>query len=153
MERLDMVRLIRQTMADMQDQVERSGLHFRVRMEKGELHFLGDSKKMYRVYQNLIENVLKYSMAGSRVYVEVKKKGDQIQTSVKNTSAREMDFTPEEIMERFTRGDKSRSTEGNGLGLAIARSFTEACGGSFQVTLDGDLFKAETVFRMEEGVG
>lgn len=149
MERLDMVRLIRQTMADMQDQVERSGLHFRVRMEKGELHFLGDSKKMYRVYQNLIENALKYSMAGSRVYVEVKKKGDRIQTSVKNTSAREMDFTPEEITERFTRGDKSRSTEGNGLGLAIARSFTEACGGSFQVTLDGDLFKAETVFRME----
>lgn len=146
MERLDMVRLIRQTMADMQDRINASGLHFRVRTEEEELLFLGDSRKMYRVYQNLIENALKYSMAGSRVYVEVKKKGGRIRTSVKNTSACEMDFTAEEIMERFTRGDKSRSTEGNGLGLAIASSFTQACGGSFQVKLDGDLFKAETCF-------
>lgn len=146
MERLDMVRLIRQTLADMQDRIQDSGLHFRVKIEDKELFFLGDSKKMYRVYQNLIENVLKYSMPASRVYVEVKSQGEEIWTSIKNTSDREMAFSAEEIMERFTRGDKSRSTEGNGLGLAIAQSFTQACGGRFQVTLDGDLFKAETVF-------
>lgn len=150
MERLDMVRLIRQTAADMQDRMERSGLHYRMKIEERELPFLGDSKKMYRVYQNLIENTLKYSMAGSRVYVEVSEEDGWIRTSIKNTSDTEMDFSAEEIMERFTRGDRSRSTEGNGLGLAIARSFTEACKGSFQVTLDGDLFKVETMFRMED---
>ncbi len=149
-ERLDMVRLIRQTMADMQDRIKSSGLHYRVKAEDRELPFLGDSKKMYRVYQNLIENTLKYSMAGSRVYVEIREQEGKILTSIKNTSACEMDFNAEEIIERFTRGDKSRSTEGNGLGLAIARSFTLACSGSFSVTLDGDLFKVETVFLKED---
>ena len=150
MERLDMARLIRQTMADMQDRIDASGLHYRIKIEDRELPFLGDSKKMYRVYQNLFENTLKYSMPGSRVYVEVSQSGGEIRTSIKNTSDCEMDFSAEEIMERFTRGDKSRSTEGNGLGLAIARSFTEACGGSFKLTLDGDLFRVDTVFAVME---
>lgn len=82
------------------------------------------------------------------MYVEVSSQDGKILTSIKNISGCEMDFSAEEIMERFTRGDKSRSTEGNGLGLAIARSFTEACGGSFQVTLDGDLFRVDTEFAM-----
>lgn len=149
MEQLDMGRLLRQTAADMQDRMEESGLHFRMRIENRELPFLGDSKKMYRVYQNLIENTLKYSMAGSRVYVEVSEQDGKIRTSIKNISGCEMDFGAEEIMERFVRGDRNRSTEGNGLGLAIARSFTEACGGNFQVTLDGDLFRVDTVFSRE----
>ena len=147
MERLDMVRLLRQTIADMQDKIEASGLSFRVKTEAEELYFMGDGKKLYRVYQNLLENALKYSMEKSRVYVEIKEREGRILTSVKNTSACEMDFTAEEIMERFTRGDKSRSTEGNGLGIAIAKSFTEACGGSFELILDGDLFKVETDFE------
>lgn len=146
MECLDMTRLIRQTMADMQDRIDASGLVFRVKTEDRELPFMGDGKKLYRVYQNLIENALKYSMAGSRVYIEVKEEKGRVITSIKNTSACEMDFCEEEIMERFTRGDKSRSTEGNGLGIAIAKSFTEGCGGSFRLTLDGDLFKVETSF-------
>lgn len=146
MERLDMSRLIRQTMADMQDRIDASGLMFRVKIEDEELPFMGDGKKLYRVYQNLIENTLKYSMAGSRVYISAQEKEGRIITSIKNTSACEMDFCEEEILERFTRGDKSRSTEGNGLGLAIAKSFTEGCRGSFELTLDGDLFKVETSF-------
>lgn len=145
---LDMTRLIRQSIADMQDRIDASGLIFRIRMDNRELPFMGDGKKLCRVYQNLIENTLKYSMAGSRVYIEVHEADGKIITSVKNTSGYEMDFCAEEIMERFTRGDKSRSTEGNGLGLAIARSFTEACKGSFRVTLDGDLFKVETEFSL-----
>ncbi len=149
MERLDMARLIRQTLADMQDRMDASGLAFRIKMEDREIPFTGDGKKLYRVYQNLIENTLKYSMRGSRVYIVVKEKHGKVITSIRNTSAQEMDFEAEEIMERFTRGDKSRTTEGNGLGLAIAKSFTEACGGSLQVTLDGDLFKVETVFKMD----
>lgn len=150
LERLDMARLLRQTIADMQDRIDRSGLTFRIRIEEKELPFLGDSKKMYRVYQNLIENTLKYSMDKSRVYIEVREQGGEILTSIKNTSGCEMEFSAEEIMERFTRGDKSRSTEGNGLGLAIARSFTEVCGGKLQVTLDGDLFRVDTAFPKAE---
>lgn len=149
MEQLDMGRLIRQTVADMQDRIEESGLHYRMKIENRKLAFLGDSKKMYRVYQNLIENTLKYSMEGSRVYVEVSECDGKIRTSIKNTSGCEMNFSAEEIVERFARGDRNRSTEGNGLGLAIARSFTEACGGTFQVTLDGDLFRVDTVFQKE----
>lgn len=149
-ERLDMVRLLRQTIADMHDKIEASGLFLRVKIEAEELYFMGDGKKLYRVYQNILENALKYSMEKSRVYVEVRACEGRILTSVKNTSACEMDFTAEEIMERFTRGDKSRSTEGNGLGIAIAKSFTEACGGRFDVTLDGDLFKVETDFPKDE---
>lgn len=150
MERLDMVRLLRQTIADMHDKIEASGLFLRVKIEAEELYFMGDGKKLYRVYQNILENALKYSMEKSRVYVEVRECEGRILTLVKNTSACEMDFTAEEIMERFTRGDKSRSTEGNGLGIAIAKSFTEACGGRFEVTLDGDLFKVETDFPKDE---
>ena len=82
--------------------------------------------------------------------MEVSELDKKIRTTIKNTSDCEMDFSAEEIMERFMRGDKSRSTEGNGLGLSIARSFTEACGGSFQVTLDGDLFRVDTVFPMAD---
>lgn len=146
MEQLDMTRLIRQTLADMQDRTDASGLIFRVKIDDRELPFMGDGKKLSRVYQNLIENTLKYSMAGSRVYITVREKEGKIITAIRNTSDCEMDFDAEEIISRFTRGDKSRSTEGNGLGLAIAKSFTEACRGSFRVTLDGDLFKVETEF-------
>ena len=149
MERLDMARLVRQTLADMQDRMDASGLNFRMKIEDREFPFTGDGKKLYRVYQNLIENTLKYSLKGSRVYITVQEKQGKVITSIRNTSSQEMDFEAEEIVERFTRGDKSRSTEGNGLGLAIAKSFTEACNGSLQVTLDGDLFKVETVFEME----
>ena len=149
MERLDMARLLRQTAADMQERMDASGLIFRMKLGEEELPFMGDGKKLYRVYQNLLENTLKYSMAGSRVYIEAKEKEGKILTSIKNTSDCEMEFDADEVVERFTRGDKSRSTEGNGLGLAIAKSFTIACGGEFKVTIDGDLFKVETVFVKE----
>lgn len=148
MERLDMVRLLRQTAADMQERMDASGLIFRMKLGKEELPFMGDGKKLYRVYQNLLENTLKYSMAGSRVYIEAGEKDGKVLASIKNTSDCEMEFDADEVVERFTRGDKSRSTEGNGLGLAIAQSFTVACGGEFKVTVDGDLFKVETAFRL-----
>ena len=101
---------------------------------------------MYRVIQNLIDNALKYSMNGTRIYLKLCAENGKVCINIKNTAAYEMTFTPEEITERFTRGDKSRTTEGSGLGLSIAKSFTEACGGSFSVSTDGDVFAANIEF-------
>ena len=100
-----------------------------------------DSQKTYRVFENLINNILKYSMPNSRVYIDVTKTGEHVQITMKNVSATELNFDPEEITERFVRGDLSRNTEGSGLGLAIAKSFVELQNGSFTIDIDGDLFK------------
>ena len=98
-----------------------------------------DGQRMYRVFQNLIGNAIKYSLEGSRVYVTLKEEGALAVASVKNTSSaelnREVDF-----LERFTRGDSSRTDGGSGLGLSIAKSFTEACGGTFELEMIADLF-------------
>lgn len=102
---------------------------------------MGDNGKMYRVVQNLLGNALKYSLSGTRIYLEAEKEEEKIKMCLKNISSYEMDFSPEEITERFVRGDKSRSTEGHGLGLAIASSFVKNMGGNLKVEIDGDMFK------------
>ena len=91
--------------------------------------------RLYRVFQNLIDNALKYSMDGTRIFVEILREEDDVSVCVKNTASYEMEFTEEEILERFARGDKSRTTEGNGLGLSIAKSFAEVSGGTFRVKI------------------
>ena len=100
-----------------------------------------DPQRTYRIIDNLLQNILKYSMPHSRVYIDLKADEEDVTVSFKNMSAEEMNFSPEEITERFVRGDLSRNTEGSGLGLAIAQSFTELQGGRFKVEIDGDLFK------------
>lgn len=140
-ETLDMKKLLEQIMADMGDAITQSDLIFRKVFSEEPLLFSGDNSKMYRVVQNLLENALKYSMSGTRIYVEARKVQEKVQLIIKNISAYEMDFTPEEVMERFNRGDKSRSTEGHGLGLAIASSFAQNMGGKMSIDIDGDLFK------------
>lgn len=141
-EQLDAVILVQQVLGDMADKIGQSGRDVRTVIEAQSAPVMGDGKKLYRVLQNLIDNALKYSMNGTRIYVTLETDGISAHISCKNISAEEMSFTPEEIMERFTRGDRSRTTEGNGLGLSIAKSFTEACGGSFDVVIDGDMFTA-----------
>ena len=119
---MDMKRLIEQTLADMDDAIAQSSLSFRTALGEEPLPFLGDNGKMYRVIQNLVENILKYSLGGTRVYIDAGKKNGEIFVTMKNISAYEMNFAPEEMMERFVRGDASRTSDGHGLGLAIARS-------------------------------
>ena len=102
----------------------------------------GDKNRIRQVFINVIDNALKYSMEGTRVYLTLKREMGRCEIVVKNIASYEMTFSPDEITERFTRGDESRSTEGNGLGLSIAKSFTEACGGEFKVEIDGDVFIA-----------
>ena len=96
---------------------------------------------MQRVFDNLMNNVCKYSQPGTRVYLTLEKQGSDAVFTFRNTSREALNVTPEELMERFVRGDSSRSTEGSGLGLSIARSFTELQNGTMELDIDGDLFK------------
>lgn len=147
LEELDMAKLLEQTLADMDDAIQENGMEIRRNEVSESLHFIGDGKKLYRVFQNLIGNALKYSLKGTRIYIETSKAQDKIKVEIKNTSSYEMNFTPEEVLERFTRGDESRNTEGHGLGLAIAESFTRNMGGDFNVKVDGDQFKVAVEFK------
>lgn len=139
---LDLCVLARQVIGDSHDSIENSGRDLRINIEPSAAPIIGDGAKLYRVIQNLLENALKYSMPGTRIYFDLKEDGEEFELTIKNVSEVEMDFTAEEILERFSRGDKSRTDGGSGLGLSIAKSFTEACGGSFEVVVDGDVFKA-----------
>ena len=145
MERLDAALLIEQSLAEHESEIKASSLNFIVNTEK-ELFFMADGKKMSRAIGNLIENVLKYSLSGTRVFISAKGQNERVVMEFKNIAAYLMDFDPEEIVGRFVRGDDSRSTEGSGLGLAIAKSYVEACRGRFDLMVDGDLFKVSISF-------
>lgn len=110
--------------------------------ESGEpANILADSRRMWRVVENLLNNICKYALEGTRVYFDVKTENGRVCASVKNISKQQMNISPEELTERFIRGDLARSTEGSGLGLSIAQSLTRVQGGEFKIHLDGDLFK------------
>ena len=145
-ERLDAATLVRQALAEQEKAIQTSGLALKVTLPEKELPIRADGRKMSRVLENLIGNCVKYSLHGTRVFISLAERDGQAVLEVKNTANYEMDFAPDEITERFVRGDAARSTEGSGLGLAIAKSYTEACGGAFEVTVDGDLFKVRIVF-------
>lgn len=146
LEELDLKKLLEQTLADMEEVIQKSEREIRKNDPEGTFKMIGDGKKLYRIFQNLLENALKYSLSGTRIYVEMGKEGGRIYVTIKNTSSYEMDFTPDQILERFARADESRNTEGHGLGLAIAESFTKNMGGEFQIGIDGDLFKVTVLF-------
>ncbi len=147
-EQIDAVILTGQVIGDLADKIENSGKEIRTDIKMESAPIMAEGKKLYRVFQNLIDNALKYSMNGTRIYVILRKDWNKCVIMVKNIASYEMNFTPDEITERFTRGDESRSTEGNGLGLSIAKSFTEACGGTFRIIIDGDVFTAEMSFPL-----
>lgn len=147
MEKLDAVILLNQALADAQDKIEKSGRQMKINTEAKSAIITADGNKLYRVFQNLIDNALNYSMDGTRIFIDLKEEKNYIRLEIKNTASYEMNFTPDEITERFTRGDKSRTDGGNGLGLSIAKTFTEACGGVFRIELDGDVFKAVLLFQ------
>lgn len=149
-ETLDMRKLVEQILGDLDDSIQKSGQTVRSDFDESPLLFIGDNEKMYRVVQNLLENALKYSLENTRIYVTVKKEGNQICLTIKNIASYEMNFAADEITERFVRGDKARTTEGHGLGLAIASSFTQNMGGILLVEVDGDLFKVTVEFPMAE---
>ncbi len=148
MEKLDFGKLLRQTLADMDEEIRNSSVSFRTEIPETPVMILADGQRMYRVFQNLFQNALKYSLEGSRVYVALQADGKMAVASVKNTSHMELD-EDKNFTERFYRGDKSRSDGGSGLGLSIAQSFTEACGGQFELEFNADLFIVKVSFRTE----
>ncbi len=147
MEELDFGKLLCQTLADMEEQIEESAVSFRTELPKVPVRIRADGQRMYRVFQNLFQNAIQYSLAGSRVYVTLWTDGVMAAASVKNTSSMELD-KEKDFAERFTRGDGSRTDGGSGLGLSIAQSFTEACGGEFSWKTDADLFVVKVSFKI-----
>ncbi len=157
-ESMEMNRLIEQVLADMAEQVTQSRRELVVTLAQEPTAFTADSIHMYRIVQNLIENALKYSQESTRIFLKSsavnwqsqpgsQENGQKVRFEITNTSNYPMDFTKEQILERFARGDESRTTEGNGLGLAIVNTYTAALGGSFDITIDCDQFKAAVEFQ------
>lgn len=140
----DITELIQQAVAEYEEKLEKANLEAIITSPENEtLYALADGNLMWRVLSNLLSNACKYSQTGTRVYLSVKGSGDTILITVKNVSRDQLNIDPDELMERFVRGDSSRSTEGSGLGLNIARSLVELQKGKFSLSIDGDLFKAQ----------
>ncbi|MDE7195348.1 MAG: HAMP domain-containing histidine kinase, partial [Oscillospiraceae bacterium] len=152
-EQLDLNKLSYQTLAEMEDKISRSGFIVKANICDPPVTVVSDGKRIYRIIQNLMDNALKYSLSGTRIYYSLEKtdggeEPPRAVITIKNIASYEMNFTTEEILERFTRGDKSRTTEGSGLGLSIAQGFALACGGDFKIEIDGDMFKAMISFPL-----
>ena len=147
---LDVGRLLRQTFVEMEETVQRSQLQWRIDIPEAPMLIHADGQRLYRVFQNLIRNCAQYALEGSRVYVTLSAQAGLAQVTVRNVSRTEITMNGEDLTARFVRGDQNRTTEGSGLGLSIAKSFTEACGGHFFVRTDGDLFIVTVQFSLVE---
>ena len=146
LEKLDVSLLINQSLGEHDNEIKKSELPFCVNAPK-ELYISADGRKMSRVISNLISNILKYTMKNTRVFISAYEENGEVVMEFKNIASYPMEFNVDEIVGRFVRGDESRTQEGNGLGLAIAKSYTEICNGKFDVIIDGDMFKTIIRFR------
>lgn len=146
---VDVVNLLKQVSVEHTDKFAQMELDVRWNVPDEKVILQLDNQKTYRIFENLFVNIQKYAMPCSRVYIDVQKADGCAEIVIRNMSAAELNVRPEELTERFVRGDASRNTEGSGLGLAIAKSFTEAQGGTFSVGVDGDLFKVTIRWKME----
>lgn len=146
---LDFAKLLRQTLADLDEDIQASGLALRAALPDGPVWIMADGDRLYRVFQNLIGNALKYALDGSRIYLSLSVEGDRAAAVLQNTSRDELPYGVD-FTERFVRGDQSRTDGGSGLGLSIARTFTEACGGSFSIRTQADLFTASVTFPLTQ---
>ena len=152
-ERINLVELVNQTMGEFSEKFELKRLTPVMNTEHGSMYIEADSRRIWRVMENLFNNIYKYALEGTRVYVDMKEHTDDegcpyVEFSVKNISAQPLNIDAAELTERFIRGDVARSTEGSGLGLSIAKNLTEAQKGTFEIRLDGDLFKVILEFPL-----
>ncbi|MDE7340867.1 MAG: HAMP domain-containing histidine kinase [Lachnospiraceae bacterium] len=151
---VDICHLMRQVYLEYEDKMEEAGLQVRFSVPEEKIILQLDSQKTYRIFENLYVNIIKYALHDTRVFVTAEKYGGndgaapQIRIEMKNISEQEILGDPQELSERFVRGDASRNSEGSGLGLAIARSLTELQGGKFRIEADGDLFKVILIFAL-----
>lgn len=145
---LNVVALIQQALAETEDLLKQKNLTVILDAPENGIVQALDGDKTYRIFENLFTNIAKYALPGTRVYVSATAQPDYTEITFKNISEAQMNFTPEEIVERFVRGDKSRHESGSGIGLAIVKSFTEVQNGTFSIEIDGDLFKAVVRFKV-----
>ena len=148
---LDFADLVRQVLGELDERVRGSGLDFRLNLPE-HAAIRADGKLLWRVLENLLSNVFKYSLPASRVYMEIAAEGDWRRLDIKNISEHPLNIEPSELTERFKRGDGARSGDGSGLGLSIAQSFVQVQGGRFALTIDGDLFKASVYMPKQDGL-
>lgn len=149
MERINLVELVHQTEGEFAEKFEARGLQIMSNLPKESVVILADGRRIWRVLENIYNNVAKYAMERTRVYVDMQADGTEVLFSIKNISENPLNIQADELTERFIRGDVSRSTEGSGLGLSIAKNLTMMMGGTFQIYLDGDLFKVMLGFAQE----
>ncbi|HHU17371.1 MAG TPA: HAMP domain-containing histidine kinase [Clostridiales bacterium] len=155
-EKVEMLSLINQGLGEMNNQIEASRLNFIINAQKTQYYVKADGQLLWRVLENLLGNVLKYALEGSRVYIDIKEqnarqgKTPNVILEIKNISKSELNIDADELMERFKRGDESRTTEGSGLGLAIAKDLVRLQNGWFEIKIDGDLFKASIMLEAYE---
>ncbi len=145
---LNVVALIQQAQAETEDLLKQKNLTVILDAPENGIVQALDGDKTYRIFENLFTNIAKYTLPGTRVYVSATAQPEYTEIVFKNISEAQMNFTPEEIVERFVRGDKSRHESGSGIGLAIVKSFTEVQNGTFSIEIDGDLFKAVVRFKV-----
>ncbi|BCN31705.1 sensor histidine kinase [Anaeromicropila herbilytica] len=150
LERLNIVELIRQSVGEFEDRFKERNLDMVIQISEEPIYILADGRSTFRIIENIFSNVNKYALNGTRVYIDVIKNEGKVNVSVKNISANQLNIDSNELMERFVRGDISRNTEGSGLGLSISKSLAALQNATFDIILDGDLFKAVVVFTTIE---
>lgn len=148
---IELKQLIQQAIVEHQEAFDQEQLDLRLTMPEDDLFVYVDGQKCWRMLDNLLLNVSKYSQPGTRVYLTVTAHNEQVDIVIKNISRYELSENPEELFERFKRADEARHTEGSGLGLAIAQSIAELHGGQLKLEIDGDLFKVTIhLYNQEE---
>ena len=146
MEKVDAGVLLNQTLGEFEEKLQKSGVELKVKMPSTSPSIYADSRYLWRVFDNLMNNICKYGASGTRAYINLEVKDAKVILTFLNTSKEELNISTEELMQRFVRGDSSRNTEGSGLGLSIAQSLTELMGGEMRLSVEGDLFKVELSF-------
>jgi signal transduction histidine kinase len=154
MMKVDFLSLLNQGLGEMDEKIEASGLDFVINHPEERYYVMADGRLLWRVISNLLSNVFKYSQDGTRVYIDFydqqTKKGNVVIMEMKNISRQSLNVEPEVLMERFNRGDASRTIEGSGLGLTIAKDLMKLMGGWIDITIDGDLFKVKLMLKSAE---
>lgn len=148
LEKIAVKELIQQAIGEFKDKFDERGLEILVTMPQEEIYVQVDSRYMYRIIENLFTNLYKYAQENSRIYLDIIVQNKQVSIQIKNISKEKLNISTDELMQRFVRGDKSRTTEGSGLGLSISESLAKLLGGEFKIYIDGDLFKTELIFKI-----
>lgn len=142
---------ITQAAVEYEERLKKAGLELVTQLPDRPTAIMADGRRLWRVFDNLLGNICKYSQPGTRVYLSLEQRDGEAVITFKNTSRSALNVSPEELLERFVRGDASRHEEGNGLGLSIARSLTELQNGTLELAIDGDLFKVILRFPVIAG--